>query len=195
MNKKNPKVDGYIRKNKQWSAELSTLREIVLDSELTEDVKWRVPCYTLNGKNVAFIGTFKESCALSFIKGVLMKDPKKILQMPGENTQSARVIRFKTIAEIEKLAPTLKAYVKEAVALEKSGAKVDMKAKHELVIPEELQKQFDRVSGLFDAFHALTPGRKRMYVMHFSSAKQAKTREARVEKYTQQILDGKGMDD
>lgn len=195
MSDKNPKVDGYIRKNKQWSAELSKLRAIVLDSELTEDVKWRVPCYTLNDKNVAFLGTFKESCALSFIKGVLMKDPKKILQKPGENTQSARVIRFTNLAEIEKLAPTLKAYVKEAVAIEKSGVKVEMKAKHELVIPEELQKQFDRVPGLMEAFHALTPGRQRMYVMHFSSAKQATTREARVEKYTPQILDGKGMDD
>jgi len=191
----NPKVDGYIRKNKQWSAELTKLREIVRASELVEDVKWRVPCYTLNDKNVAFLGTFKESCAISFIKGVLMKDPKKILQKPGENTQSARVIRFKTLAEIEKLAPTLKAYVNEAIALEKSGAKVVMNAKHELAIPEELEKQFDRVSGLMDAFHTLTPGRQRMYVMYFSSAKQPKTREARVEKFTQKILEGMGMDD
>lgn len=193
MSTSNPKVDGYIRKNKQWQNELSKLREIVLSTPLTEDIKWRAPCYTIDGKNVAFIGCFKDNCVLSFIKGALLKDPKGILVKPGENTQSARVARFTSVKQIEKLAPVLKKYLLEAIEVEKSGQKVEFKKEFEW--PEELKAKFAENTELETAFTSLTPGRQRAYILHFSSAKQSKTRESRIEKHAARILEGKGIDD
>ncbi|CAN5371355.1 YdeI family protein [soil metagenome] len=195
MKQKNSSVDGYIRKNKQWQKELSKLREIVLDTPLNEDVKWRAPCYTIDGKNIAFIGSFKDNCVLSFIKGALLKDSKGILEKPGENTQSARFVRFDNLEQIVKLEPTLKAYIREAIEVEKAGLKVKFKKIDEFEIPDELQAQFHEVPELKTAFRALTPGRQRAYLLHISSAKQSKTRTARIEKHMQRILSGKGIDD
>jgi uncharacterized protein YdeI (YjbR/CyaY-like superfamily) len=195
MSKKNPSVDGYLRKNKKWQKELEALRTIALDTPLTEEVKWRVPCYTFEGKNIAFLGAFKESCAFSFVKGALLKDARGILQLPGENTQSARVIRFTDLEQIVKIGPILKAYVDEAIKIEKAGLKVKFKTPAEFKLPEELQNKFKQRPDLKTAFAALTPGRQRGYVLHFSGAKQSKTREARIEKCVPRILDGKGLDD
>ncbi len=196
MKKTNPSVDGYIRKNKEWENELNELRKIVLDTELVEEIKWRSPCYTFEGHNVCFIGNFKDNCVLSFIKGALLKDPKNLLEKPGENTQSARVVRFTNVQEIRKVAAALKSYIKEAIELERSGQKVEFKAKHELVYPEELIAYFKEMPELEKAFKALTPGRQRGYVMFISAAKQSATRTARVEKHIDNILAGKGiMDD
>ena len=191
----NPKVDGYLRKNKKWQAELQKLRMIILDCQLTEEVKWRVPCYTVEGKNVAFIGALKESCVLSFVKGALLKDAKGILIQQTENSQSVRVIRFTNVQQIVELEPVLKAYINEAIELEKAGAKVSFKKISEFTIPEELQSKFDEHPALKTAFKALTPGRQRGYILYFSSAKQSKTRTTRVEKSMKQILNGKGLDD
>lgn len=195
MSKTNPSVDGYIRKNKEWQAELSALRAILLDSELVEEVKWRVPCYTFQGANVAFIGPMKQSCVLSFVKGALLKDAKKILIQQTENSQSVRVIRFKNVEEIAKLEPVLKAYVDEAIAVEKAGLKVAFKKTSEFKVPEELTAKLVESPDLSAAFDALTPGRQRGYLLYFSGAKQSKTRVARIEKYAQHILNGKGIDD
>jgi uncharacterized protein YdeI (YjbR/CyaY-like superfamily) len=195
MNKMNPKVDGYIRKNKKWQKELEALRRIILDSPLSEEVKWRVPVYTLGGKNVAFIGAFNESCVLSFVKGVLLKDAKRILIQQTEESQAVRVIRFTSVREIVEMGPILKAYIHEAVEVEKSGLKVKLKKITERKVPEELQKKLDEIPALKTAFHALTPGRQRAYLLYFSGAKQSKTREARVEKCVQRILNGKGLND
>ena len=191
----NPQVDGYLRKNKQWQNELKELRRIILDCPLTEEVKWRVPCYTHEGHNVVFLGAFKESCVLSFVKGALLKDRKHILVKPGENTQSARAIRFTSVQEIAKLEPTLKAYIREAIEAETAGLKVKFKKITEHEVPEELQKKLDKDAAFKTAFRALTPGRQRAYILHFSSAKQSKTRESRIEKCTPRILRGKGLDD
>jgi uncharacterized protein YdeI (YjbR/CyaY-like superfamily) len=195
MNKTSPKVDGYIRKSKEWQEELQKLRTIILDCQLTEEVKWRVPCYTFQERNILFIGRFKECCVLSFIKGSLLKDAKGILIQQTENSQSVRVIRFTDVKQIVKLEPILKAYIGEAVEVEKAGLKVNFKKTSEYTVPEELQAKFDAVPALKTAFAALTPGRQRGYILHFSGAKQPKTRESRVEKCMQQILDGKGLDD
>jgi uncharacterized protein YdeI (YjbR/CyaY-like superfamily) len=195
MNKMNPKVDGYIRKSKQWQEELQKLRAIILDSPLTEEVKWRVPCYTFQGSNVLFIGRFKESCVLSFVKGVLLKDAKGILVQQTENSQSVRVIRFTTVQQIVELEPVLKTYISQAIEVERAGLKVKLKKITEFKIPEELQTKLDELPALKTAFKALTPGRQRAYILHFSAAKQSKTRESRVEKCIQQILNGKGLDD
>ena len=191
----NPKVDGYLRKSQDWQEELQKLRTIILDCGLTEEVKWRVPCYTFQGTNVLFIGRFKESCVLSFIKGVLLKDAKHILIQQTENSQSVRIIRFATLQQIVKLEPVLKAYIHDAIEVEKAGLKVKFKKTAEFTIPEELQKKLDELPALKTAFSALTPGRQRGYILYFSAAKQSKTRESRVEKYMPQILNGKGMDD
>jgi uncharacterized protein YdeI (YjbR/CyaY-like superfamily) len=190
-----PKVDGYIRKSKEWQEELRALRQIILDCDLTEDVKWRTPCYTVDGGNVLFIGRFKEGCVLSFIKGALLKDPKGILLKPGENTQSGRVIKFTSTQQIADLEPTLKAYIREAVAAEKAGLKVQFKKTEDFDFPEEFQAKLDELPAFKAAFDALTPGRQRGYLLHFSSAKQSKTRTARVEKWLPHIMNGKGMDD
>lgn len=188
-------VDGYIRKNKAWSAPLQALREVVLSTGLTEDVKWRVPCYTLDDANVVFLGAFKDACTLSFVKGVLLKDPKKLLRAPGPDTQSARLIRFTTEAEVAKLAPALKAYIKEAIAVEKSGAKVKLKSIEDRPVPEELEAQFKSNPALKTAFGSLTPGRQRLYLMHFSAPKQTQTRVSRIQKAIPLIMAGKGLSD
>jgi len=190
----NPDVDEYLSKARQWQEELVTLRAIVLDTPLTEEWKWRAPCYTFQKKNVALIGAFKDNCVLSFFKGALLKDDLDILTKPGENTQAARVVRFTSLQEIIELEPVLKAYIAEAIEVEKAGLKVDVKKEAE-PIPAEFQKKLDESPALQTAFEALTPGRQRGYLMHFSAAKQSKTREARVEKYIPQILDGKGIHD
>jgi uncharacterized protein YdeI (YjbR/CyaY-like superfamily) len=195
MNKPIPQVDGYIRKHKQWEAPLQKMRSIVLDCGLTEQIKWRVPVYTVDDRNIVFLNAFKDSCAISFTKGVLLKDPKGILKKPGEDTQSTRTIRLTTVAEIAGLEPVLKKLIHEAVAVEKSGVKVPMKKITERPVPEELQKKLDEMPELNKAFKALTPGRQRMYLMHVASAKQASTREQRVEKHIPRILAGKGISD
>ena len=191
----NPKVDGYLRKNKRWGDELKELRRIILDCLLIEEIKWRVPCYTFENSNVVMLGALKECAVLSFVKGALLKDARGILVKPGDNTQSARVIRFNNVREITEMEPVLKAYVHEAIEVEKAGLKVDFKAKRELVFPEEVEKKFDEMPALKTAFRALTPGRQRAYLLYFSAAKQFKTRESRVEKCKQRILKGKGLAD
>ena len=195
MNKTNPSVDGYIRKSKEWQEPLQKLRTIILDCGLTEEVKWRASCYTVEGRNVVMIGAFKDCCVLSFVKGALLEDAKGILVKPGENTQSARVIRFTDVRDIVKMERVLKAYVREATKVENAGLKVSFKEISEHAVPEEFRKKLDEVPALKAAFEALTPGRRRAYLLHFSAAKQSKTRASRVEKWTPQILDGKGLDD
>lgn len=194
MNKPNPKVDGFFTKEKKWREEMEKLRAIILDRGLAEELKWGKPCYTFQDSNVVIVQGFKEFCALLFCKGALLKDPNSVLQKPGENTQAARRIEFTNIREVAKLAPVVKAYVDEAVAVEKAGLEVSFKKSPE-PIPEEFQKKLDKTPALKKAFNALTPGRQRAYILYFSGAKQSKTREARVEKCVQQILEGKGLDD
>ncbi len=191
----NPKVDFYFNKEKKWQEEIRKLRTIILDCHLTEELKWGVPCYTFQGSNVILIHTFKDYCAVLFHKGVLLKDPKKILIQQTENVQAARQVRFTNLSEIVKLEKTLKAYIYEACELEEAGVKVPMKKTKEFNVPEEFQAKLDKSAALKKAFHALTPGRQRGYLLYFSSAKQEKTREARIEKYTKQILAGKGLED
>ena len=191
----NPKVDGYLRKNKKWREELEKLRTIVLDCGLAEEVKWKVPCYTFQNSNIVLIHVFKEYCALLFIKGALLKDAKGILIQQTENTQAARQIRFNNVQEIVEMEPILKVYINEAIEVEKAGLEVDFKKTSEFNIPEEFQKKLDENPALKTAFESLTPGRQRAYILYFSAAKQSKTRESRVEKYMQQILDGKGLQD
>jgi uncharacterized protein YdeI (YjbR/CyaY-like superfamily) len=191
----NPKVDFYFTKAQKWQEEIKKLRTIILDCHLREELKWGVPCYTFNGSNVVLIHTFKDYCALLFHKGVLLKDPKGILIQQTENVQAARQIRFTSLSGINKLEKTLKAYVMEACEVEEKGLKVPMKQTKEFALAEEFKKQLDKSAKLKKAFEALTPGRQRGYLLHFSSAKQAKTREARIEKYIPCILEGKGIDD
>ena len=192
----NPKVEFFFKKARQWKEEYEELRNIVLDTGLTEELKWGCPCYTLNGSNIVLIHGFKEYCALLFMKGALLKDAKGILIQQTEQVQSARQIRFTSAPQIAKMKATLKACILEAIAIEKAGLKVDVKAaSKELVYPEEFQKKLDADPHLKKAFEALTPGRQRGYNLYFSAAKQSKTREQRVGKYIPQILDGKGLED
>ncbi|MEC1431117.1 YdeI family protein [Bacillus subtilis] len=191
----NPKVDEFLSKAKKWKEEFEKLRTIILDCELTEDFKWMHPCYTYNNKNVVLIHGFKEYCALLFHKGALLQDTDGILIQQTENVQAARQIRFTNVQEINELENNLKAYIHEAIEVEKAGLKVEVNKNIELNIPEELQKKFDEIPALKIAFEALTPGRQRAYTLYFSQAKQSKTRESRVEKYVQKILDGKGLKD
>lgn len=195
MMNRNPSVDGYIRKNKQWHDELTQLREIALDCGLTEEVKWMHPCYTFEGGNIVLIQEFKAYCAFMFPKGALLKDPGDILVAMTANTQAARQIRFTHVDEIVEMEPMLKAYIQEAVEVEKAGLEVTFKETSEFPMPDEFQQKLDENPALKAAFEALTPGRQRGYLLYFSSAKQSKTRAARVEKYTPHILDGKGMND
>jgi len=195
----NTKVDFYFTKGK-WQKEIEQLRMIVLDSsaigyQLNEELKWGVPCYTSQEKNIVLIHVFKEYCALLFFKGVLLKDPKGILIQQTENVQSARQMRFTHLEEIVKMNQTIKAYILEAIEVEKAGLKVKLKAASEFKIPEEFQNKLNAMPILKTAFEALTQGRQRAYIFYFSQAKQSKTREARVEKYVTQILNGKGLDD
>ena len=195
MEKTNPKVDWYFNKERKWQEEVKQLRTIVLSNGLTEELKWGHPCYTLDKNNVVLIHDFKEYCALLFHKGALMKDPKDILIQQTENVQSARQIRFTSLKEIIKLKTTIKAYIKEAIAIEKTGLKVEMKKTSEYKMSEEFKNELNENSELKTAFEALTPGRQRGYLLYFSAPKQSKTRESRVKKYIKQIIDGKGLTD
>ena len=195
MNGMNPKVDFYFNKAEKWQEAIEKLRMIALDCQLTEELKWGCPCYTFEGNNIVLIHTFKEYCALLFMKGVLLKDPIGILIQQTENVQSARQIRFTNADEIDEMAHILKAYIQEAIEVEKAGLEVEFKKTTEFNMPEEFQKKLDENPDLEHAFEALTPGRQRAYLLYFSGAKQAKTREARVEKYVPKILDGKGLND
>lgn len=194
MNKMNRKVDEFLGKEKKWQEEMAKLRTISLDCGLIEELKWGKPCYTFESSNLVIIQGFKEYCALLFVKGALLTDPKRILIPPGKS-QSARQVRFTQVGEIVALEPTLKAYIHEAVEVEKAGLKVDFKKTAEYEIPKEFQVKLDEDPALKTAFEGLTPGRQRAYLLHFSGAKQAKTRESRIEKYIPQILEGKGLND
>ncbi|WP_074432828.1 DUF1801 domain-containing protein [Neobacillus jeddahensis] len=191
----NPKVDEFLSKAKQWKEEYEKLRAIVLDCELTEEFKWMHPCYTFEKKNIVLIHGFKEYCALLFHKGALLKDTHGILIQQTENVQSARQIRFTNVQEIVEMETILKAYIHEAIEVEKAGLEVNFKKKDEYIIPEELQKKFDEVPTLKTAFEALTPGRQKAYIHFFAQAKQSKTRESRIEKNMDRILNGKGLND
>ena len=188
-------VDGYLRKAKKWQEEMEKLRRISLGCGLTEELKWGKPCYTFQESNIVIIQGFKESCALLFCKGALLNDPKGILEKPGENTQAARRIRFTKVREIVEMESSLKAYIYEAIEAEKTGLEVNYKKISEFIIPEEFKNKLDEIPALKTAFEALTPGRQRGYILYFSAPKQSKTRESRVEKCMQQILNGKGFND
>ncbi|MCU6599421.1 YdeI family protein [Peribacillus frigoritolerans] len=191
----NPKVDEFLGKAKKWKEEYETLRNIVLDCELTEEFKWMHPCYTFENKNIVLIHGFKEYCALLFHKGALLQDSHGLLIQQTENVQGARQIRFTNVQEIVATESILKAYIHEAIEVEKAGLEVEFKKNEEFIIPEELHNKFDDIPALKTAFEALTPGRQRAYILYFSQAKQSKTRESRIEKYMQKILDGKGLKD
>ena len=195
MNRTNPKVDFFFSKAKQWQEEFEKLRMIVLNCGLTEELKWGVPCYTFENSNIVLLHGFKEYCALLFHKGALLKDPIGILVQQTENVQAARQIRFTNVEEIDEMEHILKAYIQEAIEVEKAGLEVEFKETSEFNVPEEFQKKLDENPALKTAFEALTPGRQRGYLLYFSGAKQTKTREARVEKYMQHILNGKGLND
>lgn len=191
----NPKVDWFFEKDTKWQEEYEQLRTIVLDCELTEELKWGCPSYSYKGSNIVLIHGFNEYCALLFHKGVLLKDPEDILIQQTENVQSARQLRFTSVQEIVEMKPVIQAYIQEAVEVEKAGLEVDFKETKEFDIPEEFQTKLDENPALKDAFEALTPGRQRGYLLHFSGAKQSKTRKRRVEKCIPDILDGKGLHD
>ncbi|MDQ0897754.1 YdeI family protein [Paenibacillus sp. V4I7] len=195
ISRMNPKVDGFLRKAKNWKEEFEKLRNIVLDCELTEDFKWMHPCYTFEEKNIVLIHGFKEYCALLFHKGALLKDAHGILIQQTENVQAARQIRFTNLQEIVEMETILKAYIYEAIEVEKAGLEVNFKKTTEYIIPDEFQNKLDEIPALKTAFEALTPGRQRAYIHYFSEPKQSKTRESRVEKCMQPILDGKGLND
>lgn len=209
MTSKNPKVDDYLAvgcgrcplggtpgcKVHRWVEEMQQLRRILLDCGLTETSKWSVPCYTFQNKNIIVMSAFKDYCALSFFKGALLNDSEGILEKPGANTQAARLIPFTGVREILKMEEVLKAYIFEAIEVEKAGLKVDFKKKKELELPEELQDQLQENPDLKAAFEALTPGRQRGYILYFSAPKQSKTRTSRIEKYIEKILNGKGFHD
>ncbi len=191
----NPKVDFYFKKASKWQESFKQLRTIILECELTEELKWGVPCYTFSSSNIVLIHGFKDYCAMLFHKGALLTDSKKILVQQTQNVQSARQIRFTSLQEIIELESTIKNYILEAIQVEKMGLKVELKNTAEFNMPEELLIQLEQNPALEAAFSALTPGRQRGYILYFSAAKQAKTRVLRVEKYTEQILEGRGLDD
>ena len=195
MKRMNPKVDFFFSKAKKWQEEFEKLRTIVLDSGLTEELKWGVPCYTFQKSNIVLMHGFKEYCALLFFKGALLKDAKSILIQQTKNVQSARQIRFTNVREIVKMEPILKAYIHEAIEVEKSGLKVNFKKTSEFIIPKEFQNKLDKIPALREAFYALTPGRQRAYIFYFSQPKLSRTRETRVEKCMDLILDGIGLND
>jgi uncharacterized protein YdeI (YjbR/CyaY-like superfamily) len=189
----NPKVDAYFEGAEQWRKELVTLREILLASPLSEELKWNQPCYTFEGKNVAILHGLKESCAFALFKGALLKDVHGVLTMPGEYTQSGRWIKFSSVREIVEMKSILREYIREAIEVEKSGLKVKLRKTSDLIFPEELVVMLDEFPAFREAFEGLTPGRQRAYVYHFSAPKQAKTRAARVQKLMPHILEGKGL--
>ncbi len=191
----NPKVDFYFNKAKEWQDELELLRKIVLDCGLTEELKWGVPCYTFQKSNIVLMHVFKEYCALLFFKGALLNDANGILIQQTKNVQAARQIRFTNVREIVKMKSILKAYIHEAIEVEKAGLKVNFKETTEFIIPEEFKNKLDEIPALKTAFKALTPGRQRAYILYFSTPKQSKTRKSRVEKCMRQIFNGKGLND
>lgn len=195
MSPTNPNVDWFFTKAKQWQPEYEKLRSIILACDVNEELKWGCPCYTSGGKNIVVIHGFKEYCAVLFMKGALMKDLSGILIQQTENVQSGRQVRFRNLHEIEALEEILKAYVKEAIEIEKSGLRVELKSVREFKMPDELVEKFDESPEFKAAFEALTPGRQRGYILHFSAPKQSKTREARIEKSVPQIFEGKGLND
>ena len=192
---RSPAVDAFLANAKKWQQEMSALRAIILDSELTEELKWGKPCYTFQQRNVLIIHGFKDYCAVLFCKGALLKDPKGVLVQQTDNVQAARQIRFTQLREVTELNSVLKAYLMEAIEVEKAGLEVTYKSTAEFIVPEELREKFSQAPDLKKAFEALTPGRQRGYLLHFSAAKQSKTRTARIEKCMPQILSGKGLDD
>ncbi|WP_026884175.1 YdeI/OmpD-associated family protein [Clostridium akagii] len=191
----NPKVDEYLSKAQKWQEEFEKLRMIILDCQLSEELKWGVPCYTSQKKNIVLIHGFKEYCAILFIKGALLQDVNGILIKQTENVQAGRQIRFTNVREIVEMEPILKAYIYEGIEIEKAGLEVNFKKNIELIIPEEFQNKFHETAALKTAFEALTPGRQRAYILYFSQPKQSKTRESRVEKCMEKILNGKGLND
>jgi len=195
MGTKDPKVDFFFNKISKWQEEYQALRTIVPETGLTEELKWGCPCYNLDGSNVVLIHGFKDYCALLFMKGALLKDPKGILIQQTKNVQAARQIRFTNIKEIKKLRTTLKAYIKNAIEIEKAGLKVELKKSSEFEMPKEFQDKLDTIPALLNAFKALTPGRQRGYILYFSGAKQSATRESRINKYLPKIMAGKGLND
>lgn len=194
-NSTNPKVDFFFNGAQQWQQEFEQLRMSILDCGLTEELKWGCPCYTRQEKNIVLIHGFKAYCAVLFFKGALLQDDKGLLIQQTENVQAARQLRFTSLAEIVALEPVLKAYVNEAIAVETAGLQVEFKQTAEFPMPEEFINQLEAVPGLQDAFEALTPGRQRAYLLYFSQPKQAKTRTARIEKWIQPILEGKGLNE
>ncbi len=191
----NPKVDSFLKRQDHWRAEFERLRGILLGSGLTEDLKWGQPCYALDGKNVALIHGFKQYCAILFHKGALLRDPKGVLIQQTKNVQAARQIRFTSVQEVTRLAKTVKAYVREAIEIERAGLKVQFKKTEDLELPEEFESRLAANAKLKAAFAALTPGRQRAYIFHFSQPKLSTTRVARVEKHVPRILKGLGLDD
>ena len=195
MNKLNPKVDVYLSEAKKWHKEIVLLRKIILDCQLTEEFKWSKPCYTLQKSNLIAIVPLKEKCALLFFKGALLNDTNGILIKPGENSQAGRWMKFSSVEDIVKIEAVLKTYIYAAIEVEKSGLKVNFKKNTELIYPVEFQNELKENPDVKPAFDALTPGRQRAYIMYFSAPKQPKTRESRIKKYMQQILNGKGLND
>lgn len=195
MVENNSKVDGFIEKLNQWQDEFKILRRWIQETELDEDYKWMHPCYTLNNKNVVIIQDFKHYCALLFEKGAIMEDPYQTLIQQTKNVQAARQLRFESLEEISKREEEIKWYLAEAIRIEKSGKKVPMKSTEEYEMPEELSNKFESMPALKEAFYKLTPGRQRQYMYHIGQAKRATTREQRVEKYVDHILNGKGLND
>lgn len=195
MTKSSTKVDAFLNRETNWQEEFAELRSIALECELTEELKWGVPCYTFQNSNIVLIHGFKTYCAMLFIQGALLKDDKNILIRQTENVQSARQVRFTSLSEITGMRDVLKDYIQAAIEVQKAGLKVDFKKTKEFAVPEEFQIKLDNMPALKTAFEALTPGRQRGYLLHFSSAKQSKTREARIEKAMPKILEGKGLDD
>lgn len=195
MTETNPKVDAYMKRLERWQDEMAALRALLLDCALDEELKWGEPTYTLGGKIVVLIHGFKDYCALLFYKGALMKDPQGFLIQQTENVQSARQIRFTSLEEIQRMQNVLRDYIHDAIEVEKSGLKVVRKTVAEFAVPEELTAAFEADPAMKSAFEALTPGRQRGYLLHFSSAKQAATRESRIEKHRSRIMEGKGLDD
>ncbi len=195
MSRMNPKVDWFFRKANKWQEAFEKLRRIILECQLSEELKWGQPCYTFQKKNIVLIHGFKEYCALLFFKGALLKDAKGVLIQQTENVQAGRQVRFTHLREIVKMEPVLKANVSEAIEVEKSGLKVALKKTSEFEMPEEFRRKIDEIPALKTAFASLTPGRQRGYLLHFSAAKQSKTRESRIGKCMPQILKGKGLND
>ncbi|MDR2275122.1 MAG: YdeI/OmpD-associated family protein [Sphingobacterium sp.] len=192
----NPKAEHFFENAKRWNEEFNLLREIIIENQsLVEDYKWMHPCYTFEGKNIVLIHGFKDYCALLFHKGALLKDTDQLLIQQTENVQSGRQLRFTQVEQIAHLRETIQRYIQEAIALEKSGAKVTMRQVEDYPIPEEFTKALNEDQALKDAFLSLTPGRQKGYLFYFNQAKQPKTRHSRIEKYYEHILDGKGIDD